>query len=79
MLVRLRKILYSRNELEEIDANLKNDISSLESYLQSPAIDEFTNAFDDVKEAESNLEFTYNLLEKIKKFRKEFIENFDTI
>jgi hypothetical protein len=64
------KVFSFRNNLTDIDANLKQEISTLGRCLDNPHLHELTDG------TEINLNFGYNLRHKIEKFRKQHIENF---
>jgi len=71
--LKLMKIFNHRNTFDEIDFYLKEDISTLDGWINNPELRRYT------KEPQLSIDFGFNMLDKIKKFRKELVEDFSKI
>jgi hypothetical protein len=69
----------SRNEIEELGKDLEQDILWIKKDLQHPRIYELDEFHDSSEDEKKNLDFTDDLIEKIKGFKKEFIDGFTSI
>jgi hypothetical protein len=71
--LKLMKVFNHRSTFDEIDFYLKEDISALDGWINNQESRRYT------KEPQLSITLGFNMLEKIKKFRKELVEDFSKI